>query len=386
MPKAVLIFSLAYYPSFVSGAEAAIKEITDRISESDIEFHLITHLFETTAPREERIGKVTVHRVGFGGAYISKILFVPLAALKVVELNRIHHFTLLWAMMTYMLFPVVLAKTFGLKVPHVLTLQDGDPYEKVFKRWFVLPLTPLLDYGFRTARRIQVISRYLAEWPRKRGYAGEVVMVKNGANPNDLKQTFSEEEIEHTKRELGKKKGDIFLVNTSRLVHQKGFDTIIRALPLLPEHIKLLAVGDGSDANMLKALALELGVENRVTFTGRVDRSVVTLYRKASDIFVAPSRSEGLGNAFLSALASRLPLITSGVGGIADYAVDGKTAWLIPPDDPEAIAIKVREIIANPEKARDISERARHMVEEEYDWDIIARKMQSEFFMPAMNL
>lgn len=383
--KKVLIFSLAYYPSFVSGAEAAIKEVTERISPSEIEFHMVTHLFDPSAAREEVIGNVRIHRVGFGGAYLSKILFVPLAAWKAVALNRIHRFALVWAMMTYMLFPTVAAKLLGLSVPHVLTLQDGDPYEKVFGRWFIRPFVPILDRGFRAARRIQVISKYLAEWPRKRGYAGEVVLVKNGANPNDLKQTFTTEEIEKTKRELGKGKEDIFLVNTSRLVHQKGFDTVIRALRFLPPHVKLLAVGDGSDSEMLRTLAKELGVEERVIFTGKVDRSVVTLYRKASDIFVAPSRSEGLGNAFISALASRLPLITSGVGGIADYAVDGETAWIVPPDDPEAIAAKVEEIIAHPEKAREISERARKMVEEEYDWDLIARRMEQDFFTPAMN-
>ena len=101
---------------------------------------------------------------------------------------------------------------------------------------------------------------------------------------------------------------------------------------------------------------------------------------KSADIFVAPSRSEGLGNAFVSALASRLPLVTSGVGGIADYAVDGETAWIVPPEDPKAIAEKVREILANPAKVHEIAERARKMVEEDYDWDKIAVKMQKEVF------
>jgi glycosyltransferase involved in cell wall biosynthesis len=91
-------------------------------------------------------------------------------------------------------------------------------------------------------------------------------------------------------------------------------------------------------------------VSDRVIFTGRVDRNVVTLYRKASDIFVAASRTEGLGNAFVSALASRLPLITTGVGGIADYAKDGVTAWIVPAENPEKIAEKVLEIINNLKK------------------------------------
>ena len=145
----------------------------------------------------------------------------------------------------------------------------------------------------------------------------------------------------------------------------------------------MVLVGDGEDEGILKDLARELGLKDRVIFTGRVSRDVVTLYRKACDIFVAPSRSEGLGNAFVSALASRLPLVTTGVGGIADYAFDNKTAWLVPNDEmtgPEKIAEKVKEIIAKPEIAKQISETARKLVEQDYDWNKIATKMQKEVF------
>ncbi len=385
--KRILIFSLAYYPSFVSGAEAAIKEITDRINPSDIEFHMITLLFDRTAPREERIGNVYIHRIGFGGAYLSKILFVPLAVLVAHSLNKRYKFDALWAMMTYMLLPVVVSHLIGVRAPHILSLQDGDPYEKVFERWFIRPVIPLLDRGFKTASMIQTISVFLAEWPRKRGYTGPIELIYNGANTRDSKDIVSEDEVEEMKKKLGKRPSDVFLVNTSRLVHQKAFDDSIRALTKLPLNVKLLAVGSGADEASLKKLAKDLGVADRVIFTGQVDRSVVTLYRRVADIFVAPSRSEGLGNAFISALASRLPLIATQVGGMADYVFDEKrnpdkepTAWVVDPDSPDQIAEKVKEIIANPERARQISSYARKMVEEKYDWDKIAVQMRARVF------
>ena len=390
--KRILIFSLAYYPNFVSGAEAAIKEITDRIDPKDIEFHMISLLFDKTQSRNEIIGNVNVHRVGWGGAYLSKILFIPLAALKALSLDKKHHFSALWAMMTYMLWPVVFSRIVGVRAPHILTLQDGDPYEKVFKRWFMLPVVPILDYGFRTAKMVQTISVFLAEWPRRRGYQGKVELIYNGANPRDIKDAVSVKEVDEMKKKLGKKSGDIFLVNTSRLVHQKAFDDIIRALVKLPKYIKLIAVGSGSLEKELKKLSEELGVSERVIFTGQVDRGVVTLYRRASDIFVAPSRSEGLGNAFISALASRLPLVATQVGGMADYVFDEKrnpgkqpTAWVIDPDSPDQIAQRVKEIIANPDKAKQISTYARKMVEEKYDWDKISKDMRSKVFEPVIN-
>lgn len=383
----VLIFSLAYYPSFVSGAEAAIKEITDRIDPTDIEFHMVTLLFDKTAPHEERIGNVHVHRVGFGGAYLSKILFIPLSAWTAKKLNDELHFDALWAMMTYMLFPVKLAHAFGITAPHLLTLQDGDPYEKVFERPFIKPLAPVLDAGMRSAAVIQVISNYLATWPRKRHSVAPLVMIHNGANPRDIKESVSKEEIEAIRQMLGKKEGDIYLVNTARLVHQKANDDTIRALLLLPEHIHLLLVGGGEDEAMLKALTKELGLENRVHFTGNVDRSEVTKYRLASDIFVCPSRSEGLGNALLSAMASRLPLIATQEGGIAEYLFDAKrnpdketTGWAVDKDNPEQIAEAVKTILADPAAAKKVTEQARKLVVENYDWDMIAKQMREQFF------
>lgn len=388
--KRVLIFSLAYYPSFVSGAEAAIKEITDRISPQDIEFHIITLLFEKSALREERIGNTYVHRVGFGGAYLSKILFIPLASLKARSLHKKFKFDAVWAMMTYMLLPAVLARAIGVKVPRILTLQDGDPYEKVFERAFIKPFIPVLDYGFRTTDLVQVISSYLGTWPKKRGYTGEVVHIPNGANPRDLHEEVGEDEIRELKASFKKKPGDIWLVNTARLVHQKGTDDTIRALTLLPKQVSFLVVGGGPDEQALKALALELGVEDRVIFTGAVERTQVTMYRRVADIFVGPSRSEGLGNAFLSAMASRLPVVATQEGGLAEFVfgpndTHPQTAWVVKKDDSESIARAVEDILAHPEKVEEVTKTARNMVLETYDWDKISLQMKERVFNRVLH-
>lgn len=389
MKKKILIFSLAYYPSHVSGAEAAIKEITDRTPEDDIEFHLITHLFDTAAPRTEKIGNVTIYRVGFGSAYISKIFFIPLAALLARRLHTTEKFDGMWSMMTYMLFPTVLARLCGVRVPYVLTLQDGDPYEKVFERWFIRPLTPVLDYGFRNAKLIQVISSYLATWPEKRGYTGELVMVRNGANPKNFEQFYSEEVLLDVKENLGKKEDEVYLFIAARLEHQKAIDVIIRSLTLLPSRVHLVIAGEGSEEKMLTELTSELQLTERVHFLGSLLRDDVPKYRNTivSDIFVHPSRSEGLGNSVLSAMAARLPVIATQVGGFKDFIFDAKrnpdqetTAWAVNPDNPEQIAEAVQDIIRHPEKVKEVTDTARLMVEKEYRWPEIAQKMQHEVF------
>ncbi len=382
--KKVLVFSLAYYPRHVSGAEAAVKEITDRIS--DIEFHMVTLRFDKADAREEKVGNVIVHRVG-GGTYLSKALFPLTAAFRARSLDRAYHFDALWALMTYMLLPTVLAKMLGVRAPHVLTLQDGDPYEKVFGRLRILPFMPLIDHGFRTASIVQAISNYLSTWPALRGAEVPVEVIRNGANPKDLKESVSMEEVEMIKKKLGKRPGDIFLVNTARLEHQKAQDDVIRALPSLPAQVKFIVVGGGTDESMLKELVRELELEDRVIFTGQVTRDEVTAYRKASDIFVAPSRSEGLGNAFLSAMASRLPVVATQEGGLADFIFDPEhnsdkeqTAWVVDRDSPQQIAEAVKDILAHPEVVKKVTETARTMVLEKYDWDRIALQMREHIF------
>ncbi|MEK7604858.1 MAG: glycosyltransferase family 4 protein [Patescibacteria group bacterium] len=389
--KRVLIFSLAYYPSHVSGAEVAVKEITDRVDPGDIEFSMVTHRFSADAPSEEQIGNVHVYRVGIGPSYLSKILFIPLAALKARALHRVHPFDGAWVMMTYMLLPLMVARMKGVRVPYLLTLQDGDPYEKVFGRWFVRPLAPLLNAGFRKATVIQAISHSLAEWPARRGSTRPVVVIPNGASTGSAR-VYPQAELDALAHSLNKKEGDVFLLTIGRLVHQKATDVIIRALPLLPAQVHLVVVGSGSSGQRLEELAQELGVASRVRFVGQVDRNETAKYRKVCDLFVLPSRSEGQGISIISSMLAGIPVIATQVGGIADFLFDAKrnpekpsTGWAVDPDSPEQIAEAVQYIISHPEEARAVAETATRMVEERYDWDVLVPTLRTEAFGPVLQ-
>jgi glycosyltransferase involved in cell wall biosynthesis len=177
--KRILIFSLAYHP-VVGGAEVAIKELTDRLV--DYEFDMVTLRFSSAHHESERIGNVNVYRLGNGGSYINKMFFIIRAAIKGLSLHRDRKYTAFWAMMTYMSFPISFMRLVGNKMPYVLTLQDGDPFEHVFDRWHMRILKPLLRYGFKHASVVQTISNFLSEWPKKLGYEGRVEVVPNGVD------------------------------------------------------------------------------------------------------------------------------------------------------------------------------------------------------------
>lgn len=384
--KKILIFSLAYYPSHVSGAEIAIKEITDRISPEEIEFHMVTLYFDTTLPRYQHLGNVHVHRVGFGGKYLSKIFFVPLASFAALQLHKKHHFDAMWGMMTYMSMPMALARRWGLRIPYLMTLQDGDPYEKVFERSFIKPFVWLIDEGFRNAKLFQAISKFLGEWPEKRGYKGEVVLVPNGASMPSA-QEYPQDELDMLKASLNVKEGERLLVTVGRLTHQKAQDVVIRALTLLPENVRYIMVGEGELKGEYEALAKELGVEKRVTFTGQVDRTMTAKYRKISEAFVMPSRSEGQGISFLSTMVSGLPMVATQEGGLADFLFDAKrnpneitTGWAVDVDSPEQVAAAVKDILDHPEKAKEVAANAKKFAVEHYSWDNIAVDMRKKVF------
>ena len=393
----MLIFSLAYFPNHVGGAEVAVKEITDRID--DIEFHLITLHFDSTLPHESREGNVQVHRIGFGAPhaevaktftfrfYLSKIFFIPLAAMKAYKLHRAHAFDGAWAMMSYMQFPLALLRLLGMRIPYVLTIQEGDPFEHVFKRWHVALFRPLLTYGFKHATVITTISTFLAGWARTIGFKGPVEVVPNAVDTTRFSEEVSERSVDLIRDRLEKKMGEVFLITTSRLVHKNAVDDVIRALPRMPENVKFIVLGTGPDEEKLRMLAKKEGVTRRVVFVGHVSHEELPLYLHASDIFIRASRSEGMGNSFVEAMAAGVPVIATQEGGLSDFIFDEKrnpdkpiTAWAVDKDSPEQIAGAVRAIMANPEKVRAVVATARALVVRAYDWSLIAQTMREKAF------
>ncbi len=380
--KRILIFSLAYYPH-VGGAEVALKEITDRIS--DIEFHMVTMRFSRAEAREEKLGNVFVHRIGSGSGRLNKFLFQFSAARAASALNRQYHFDAVWAMMAHSSgIPAGLFKTFHPDVKYLLTLQEGDPPEYIER--LARPVWPLFKRGFTTADELQVISHFLLAWGKRMGFRGAGVVVPNGTDVVRFSKSITDAERTSLRRGWGIGEHDIVLVSSSRLVHKNALDDVIRALVHLPPHIRFVNFGFGPDKSQLEWLAHDVGVSGRVALLDHPGLDILPSYLHACDIFIRPSRSEGMGISFVEAMAAELPIIATQEGGIADFLFDAKrnpdketTGWAVDPDSPEQIAAAVTEILGNPERVAQVTATAKKMVLENYDWDFIARSMNTIF-------
>ncbi|MBU6388636.1 glycosyltransferase family 4 protein [Patescibacteria group bacterium] len=380
--KRMLIFSLAYYPH-VGGAEVAVKEITDRIA--DIEFHMVTMRFSSAEPREEKVGKVFVHRIGNGSGKLDKFLFQFSAARKASALHKQYQFDGIWAIMAHSSgVPAGVFKTFHPEVKYLLTLQEGDPPEYVER--LMRPLWPFFKRGFTTADMVAAESTFLGRWARRRGFTGPMEVIPNGMDAERFARMPSESELETIRTNIGKKGGETWLIHTGRLVHKNALDVVIRALPLLPAYVHFFMLGDGPDKSALTELAEKLGVASRVHFHPYVPLEDIPNYLKACDIFIRPSRSEGMGNSFIEAMAAGLPVIATQEGGIADFLFGARrdpdketTGWAVDKDSPKQIAEAVQDILAHSEQVARVEATAKKLVFEKYHWDLIGRSMQNIF-------
>ena len=370
MTKRALIFSISYYP-FVGGAEIAVKEITDRFGE--IDWQMLTLAFDKNLPKEEKIGNVTVHRVS------SPKFFSPFVlAWKGAQLHKKNNFDFVWSIMTFAGFAGLFFKLVFPKVKFLLTLQEGTPIG-ILKRKTLIAY-PLLILMFKKADRVQAISEFLASFGRDMGHKNLIEVIPNGVDLSLFSKTFSVGEKMEVEKLLGKKDGDVFLVTSSRLVKKNAVDDIISALVNLSENISLIIIGKGEEGLRLQKQAEKFGLTKRVKFLGFVPQKEIPKFFSVCDIFIRPSRSEGFGNSFIEAMAARLPVIATPVGGIVDFIDDKQTGIFCAPDNPQSIALSVRMLLENPKLKDYIVQNAFVRVSEKYSWDLVASQMKSRVF------
>ncbi len=377
--KKVLIFSHAYFPNWVGGAEIALKEITDQIPSGEIEFHLVTL---GAGESDEKIGNINIHRVRPFGFLtynkflhkIAKYLFIFQAYLKAKKLHKKHGFNTIWSLMaSYGGFSALFFKRKYKDTKFVLTLQEGDPIEYILKRLGIFK--SFYRSIFKNADVVSVISTYLGKFAKDMGFKGEPIVVPNGVDVKHFSKEISQIERENIRQNFGFKNEDTVLVTASRLVRKNGVEDIISALKYLPESCKLLVVGVGELEGKLKDQSKNLGLEDRVKFAGFVAHTDLPKYLKSSDVFVRPSLSEGLGNSFLEAMAAGLPTVATPVGGIPDFLTHEETGLFCQVQNPESIATQVKRLKDENLKSLLIAN-AFKMVEQKYTWEKIAEEMK----------
>lgn len=167
-----------------------------------------------------------------------------------------------------------------------------------------------------------------------------------------------------------------YVLSVARLERNKRVDLIVRALPHLPSHLRLVIVGDGSHRKFIERDAEQLGVRDRVTFAGAVnDDDLVRLYRDALCLVYVPF-DEDYGLATLEGFLAEKPVITaSDSGGTLEFVRDGENGFVVTPD-PGAIAAAVVRLDADRARAAAFGQHGRHTAAA-ISWDSVIERLVS---------
>jgi phosphatidylinositol alpha-1,6-mannosyltransferase len=184
--------------------------------------------------------------------------------------------------------------------------------------------------------------------------------------------------------------GKQVLVSVGRLVHRKGQDKWLEALPqILAQHpdVALLLVGIGPRQKKLEELVHKHHLQEYVHFVGRVGYDKLPEYFRLADLFVMPSRSrlaglevEGLGIVYLEASASGVPVLAGMSGGAPDAVIVGKTGEIVDGTSVSAIAESINQLLDNPTRLREMGVAGREWTEAYWSWDIWGERFRAVLF------
>ena len=177
------------------------------------------------------------------------------------------------------------------------------------------------------------------------------------------------------------------IVCVGRLVHRKGQDTLIEAMPeiltLVPD-AHLLFIGEGPYKDYLVKRAAALHITHAITFIGRIHYAELPRYICVGNIFAMPSRSrlaglevEGLGIVYLEASACGLAVIGGKSGGAPDAVLEGETGYAVDGTSPHDVAVVAIRLLKDPALAASMGARGREWIIDEWRWDIWSQRFNA---------
>lgn len=207
-------------------------------------------------------------------------------------------------------------------------------------------------------------------WARR----SELMLIKNGVDIGEIEALD-----EPCDMIAGLKKDGYQIVGyIGRLVSGKGLDTLVKAMKgLKGQAVKLLVIGEGDQEQELRELAESIGVAEQIVFLGfRADRLA---FLKGFDVFVLPSRSEGIPRCVMESMAAEVPVIASDIPGCRTLIDGQQTGLLFKMDDVKDLEEKLRILLADAEQRERLSSQAKKFLDENYSAKRMAREYEQLF-------
>ncbi|RUQ74673.1 glycosyltransferase family 4 protein [Azospirillum doebereinerae] len=255
---------------------------------------------------------------------------------------------------------VGLARTFG--VPVVLHLHGGR-FPKHYK-----DANPVMRWAIRRmmamTSEIVVLGEFWRDWVAE-SFGPEArarTTLLHNAVPGPAVPPLRDDTLTENTR-------PVRLLFLGRLIKLKGIDVLLNALasPVCRDKPWEVTIAGDGDLETYRALAADLGIADRVRFTGWLDQKGCRRELAASDVLVQPSMFEGLPMSVLEAMAEGLTIVATPVGSVPDAIADGETGLLVPPGDTAALADALARVIDCPTLRRNLGIGARSRWERQFD-------------------
>jgi glycosyltransferase involved in cell wall biosynthesis len=250
-----------------------------------------------------------------------------------------------------------------LGIPVVITSHGGDVYGLRGRLW-----NALRRVLAARCKSVTVVSRDMAaNLPD--------VMTQGRERPKVMPmgvdtQRFAVGSVRHAE-------SDETVLFVGRLARKKGVQYLIRAFTHVSERhpeARLLVVGDGPCRGELETLSSQLGLADRVHFTGARPPAELPGFYGNSRVFVSPSLTEGFGITSVEAMAAGCPVVATSVGGVPDVVVHERTGLLVEPESSIALAAAINELLESTAKAARMATLARRWVKRKFDWQQVAHR------------
>lgn len=357
------------YPPIGGGAGNASAHIADQFERMGHIVNVVTARFGTL-PHQEQKGDVTIYRIpGLRRRQdrsnpLEQVMFILSASFSTLRMIARFkpHATLAFFGVPSGAAAWLIKKFYN--IPYIVSLRGGDvpgfrPYD--FRVYHKL-VAPFLRIIWKNAAAVVANSRGLHQLAQAFDSRFEIPIIPNGI---DL-DWYSTPSRDWTFPRL---------FSAGRIVHQKGLDLAMRALGGLKElKWEWYIAGDGPQLYGLQSLAKEFGIEDRVHFLGWQSREQLMSCYGQANIFVFPSRHEGMPNALLEAMASGLPVIASCIAGNEELVLNGKTGYLVPSEDIESLQAALKILLSDAALREQMGIASRHHVEANYSWESTAQQ------------
>jgi glycosyltransferase involved in cell wall biosynthesis len=370
--KRILIFA-AYFHPHIGGYEKIVYELSRRLVQRDYEIDILTCNTEK-APSYEELDGIHVYRLPCWNA-LNSLYPIPKpcpASFRILRRLLRKNFDVINTQTRFFItsfLGLIFAK---LKRTPLVHTEHGARHSTVPNKVIDL-ISRAYDHSIGTlivksARRNIGVSESACEFLKHLGAANTQVIY------NGIDTSIFERKDTNCRQKLGISNDDIIITFVGRLIYAKGAQDLISALSRIKNtapNAKLLIVGDGPYRTELEKLARQTDCHSSILFLGQKNQDEVIDVLSATDIFVNPSYSEGLGISVLEAASIGLPIIATDVGGTREIITTDKTGILIKAGDVEQLAEELLRLCANTELREKLGENARILAEQKFNWDKI---------------